>query len=126
MKKLKHFQLLDEVKDVRPIIESSHVFVLPSYHEGLPRSVIEAMAMGRAVITSDAPGCRDTVIDGFNGYKVKTRDSLDLVSKMEFFINNYEQIKIMGNNSRQFACERFDVSKVNTVMLKQMEFFFIK
>jgi len=126
MKKLKHFHLLDEVKDVRPIIESSHVFVLPSYHEGLPRSVIEAMAMGRAVITSDAPGCRDTVIDGFNGYKVKTRDSLDLVSKMEFFINNYEQIKIMGNNSRQLACERFDVSKVNTVMMKQMEFFFIK
>ena len=123
MKQAKHFQLLDGVNDVRPIIESSHVYVLPSYHEGLPRSTIEAMAMGRPVITSDAPGCKDTVIDGFNGCIVQTKDVLKLATKMEFFINSHDQIKIMGDNSRQLVCERFDVNKVNKLMLEQMEFF---
>lgn len=123
MKESHCFHLLDAVQDVRPIIESSHVYVLPSYHEGLPRSVIEAMAMGRPVITSDAPGCRDTVIDGINGYIVPTRDILGLAAKMEFFINNYDQIKIMGKNSRQLACKKFDVNKVNKTIMSQMEFF---
>jgi len=79
--------------------------------------------MGRPVITSDAPGCKDTVIDGFNGCIVQTKDVLKLATKMEFFINNHDQIKIMGDNSRQLVCERFDVNKVNKLMLEQMEFF---
>ena len=124
MKQSNHFKLLDEVNDVRPIIESSHVFVLPSYHEGLPRSVIEAMAMGRPVITSDAPGCKDTVIDGFNGFIVQTKNIAKLADQMEFFILNQDQIEIMGNNSKQLADDKFDVTKVNKIMLDEMQYFF--
>ena len=59
-----------KLSDVRPAIAASSVYVLPSYREGTPRTVLEAMAMGRAIITTDAPGCRETVIHGQNGYLV--------------------------------------------------------
>jgi len=111
------------VNDVRPIIKNSHVFVLPSYHEGLPRAVIEAMAIGRPIITTDAPGCRDTVVNSFNGYIVEKKNVSQLVNKMEFFIKHPDQIEVMGRNSRELVVEKFDVIKVNKTMMDAMEIF---
>lgn len=108
------------VGDVRPFIENSHVFVLPSYREGTPRSVLEAMSMGRPIITTDAPGCRETVNDGENGFLVDVKSVEQLVEAMERFIKQPELIESMGKRSREIACEKYDVHKVNKVMLKAM------
>lgn len=104
--------------DVRPFIQRSHVYVLPSYHEGLPRSTIEAMSIGRPVITTTAVGCRETVEDGVNGFKVAVADVKALAEKMIWFIEHPEQIEPMGLASRRIAEGKFDVHKVNAKMLK--------
>jgi glycosyltransferase involved in cell wall biosynthesis len=104
--------------DVRPWLVQASVFVLPSYREGVPRSTQEAMAMGRAVITTDVPGCRETVVDGVNGYMVPARSASILAEAMIKFIVNPNSIKLMGLESRRLAEERFDVNKVNTRMMR--------
>jgi len=110
------------VKNVNKHIASSAVFVLPSYYrEGVPRSTQEAMAIGRPVITTDVPGCRDTVVDGVNGFLVPKWNVNALVEKMCFFIENPEQINIMGKESYKIACEKFDVHKVNKKLFEIME-----
>lgn len=109
-----------QLSDVRPAIAESSVFVLPSYREGTPRSVLEAMSMGRAIITTDAPGCRETVIDGENGFLVPVRSVDGLVEAMKAFIENSELVAQMGQRSREIAEEKYDVHKVNTVMLREM------
>lgn len=110
------------VKNVNEHITSSAVFVLPSYYrEGVPRSTQEAMAIGRPVITTDVPGCRDTVVDGVNGFLVPKWNVNALVEKMCFFIENPEQINIMGKESYKIACEKFDVHKVNKKLFEIME-----
>lgn len=106
--------------DVRPFIEKTHVFVLPSYHEGLPRSTIEAMSVGRPIITTDAVGCKETVEENLNGFKVPVANSKALAEKMIWFINHPEQIEPMGLVSRKMAEEKFDVHKVNARMLEIM------
>lgn len=108
------------LEDVRPAIATSHVYVLPSYREGTPRTVLEAMAMGRPVITTDAPGCRETVSDGENGFLVPPRDALALATAMRRFINEPALGEQMGHRARQIAEERYDVHKVNAVMLNAM------
>ncbi len=108
-------------EDVRPFIEDCTVFVLPSYREGTPKSVLEAMAIGRAVITTDAPGCRETVKDGFNGFLVPAKDVNTLTDKMEFLINNRDTVCEMAANGRNIVEERFDVVKVNQVITSSMK-----
>ena len=111
-----------EVTDVRPHIAACHVYVLPSYYrEGTPRSVLEAMAMGRPIITTDAPGCRETVTEGENGFLVPPRAVDALVEVMEHFILHPELIAPMGLRSREIAESKFDVHKVNAQMLREME-----
>ncbi|KZX36410.1 glycosyltransferase family 4 protein [Wohlfahrtiimonas chitiniclastica] len=110
-----------KLNDVRPRIADASVFILPSYREGVPRSTLEAMSMGRAIITTDAPGCKETVIDGENGFLVPVKNSELLVNAMEKFILNPELIKSMGKKSRMIAEEKFDVKKVNQQMLQGME-----
>jgi len=106
---------------VKNWLAQASVYVLPSYYrEGVPRSTQEAMAMGRAVITSDAPGCRETVVEGLNGFLVPVRDPQSLAKAMLRFIEQPELIKSMGEASRVLAVERFDVHKVNGVMLATM------
>ncbi len=107
--------------DVRPYIKDSHVYVLPSYHEGLPRSILEAMSMGRPVLTTNAVGCKETVEEGINGFKVPVKSSELLAKKMIWFIENSDQIGKMGIESRKMAEDKFDVHKVNKEMLKIME-----
>jgi len=107
--------------DVRPYIKDSHVYVLPSYHEGVPRSTLEAMSMGRPVLTTNAVGCKETVEEGINGFKVPVKSSEALAKKMIWFIENSDQIEKMGIESRKMAEDKFDVHKVNKEMLKIME-----
>jgi len=111
---------LGRLSDVRPAIENCSVYVLPSYREGTPRTVLEAMAMGRAIITTDAPGCRETVVEGVNGYLVPVRSVGALAEAMMRFIEQPDLAKIMGARSRQIAEEKYDVHKVNEVMLREM------
>ena len=107
--------------DVRPWLAQTSVYVLPSYYrEGVPRSTQEAMAAGRPVITTDAPGCRETVIAGENGFLVPPRDVDSLAAAMLHFVENPGQIAVMGRNSRRLAEERFDVRAVNQRMLSVM------
>ena len=115
------FEYPGYVSNVQEWITNSSVFVLPSYREGVPRSTQEAMAIGRPVITTDVPGCRDTVIDGVNGFLIPKWDVNALVEKMCFFIENPEQINIMGKESYKIACEKFDVHKVNKKLFEIME-----
>lgn len=110
------------LNDVRPAIADCSVYVLPSYYrEGTPRSVLEAMAMGRAVITTDAPGCRETVIEGDNGYLIPVRDVDALEAAMQAFIDTPALVQTMGRRSYEIAKDRYDVHKVNAVMLKTMQ-----
>lgn len=110
-----------EVKDVKPYIRESSVFVLPSYYrEGLPRTILEAMAMGRPIITTDWPGCRDAVEDGVNGYLVKPKDYIGLSETMKKIIENPSKIKVMRQNSLRLCSERYDVNLVNEHMLSIM------
>lgn len=115
-------EYIGRLDDVRPAISGSSVYVLPSYREGTPRTVLEAMAMGRAIITTDVPGCRETVLDGVNGYLVPLHSVDALVAAMFRFIDEPELAIRMGAQSRQVAEEKFDVHKVNEKMLSEMGF----
>lgn len=111
---------LGPLDDVRPAIAAAHVYVLPSYREGTPRTVLEAMAMGRPVITTDAPGCRETVDEGQNGFLVPVGSVNALVASMLNFVENPALAPCMGSCSRQIAEDKYDVRKVNAVMLVEM------
>jgi glycosyltransferase involved in cell wall biosynthesis len=125
------------VEDVRKIIAKTTVYVLPSYYrEGTPRTILEAMAMGRAIITTDAPGCRETVHSetictnrvngnkiqkGSNGFLVPVRDVASLAKAMESFILDVSLAPKMGICSLKIASFKYDVHSVNTEILKAME-----
>jgi len=112
---------LGEQDDVRLAFQSSSVFVLPTfYREGIPRTILEALAMGRPVITTDAPGCREAVLDGDNGFLVPPKNSDELASAMRVFINSPELVTVMGKRSREEALKKYDVRLVNAIMLKEM------
>jgi glycosyltransferase involved in cell wall biosynthesis len=113
-------EYLGRLKDVRLAIAGSSVYVLPSYREGTPRTVLEAMAMGRAVITTDAPGCRETVIEGVNGFLVPVKDVNTLAATMLKFVKKPELVARLGEKSRELAEIKYDVKKVNAVMLEGM------
>lgn len=114
-------EYLGALDDVRPAFAEAQIYVLPSYREGTPRTVLEAMAMGRPIITTDAPGCRETVVHGRNGYLVPVRDVEALRSAMERFIVEPELASEMGAESLKIAREKYDVHKVNKVILEAME-----
>lgn len=94
------------------------VFVLPSfYREGVPRSILEALSVGLPIITTDAPGCRETVINEENGFLIPTQNLEALIKAMEFFITNTEKLVEMGLKSREYAEKRFDVNLINNDLL---------
>jgi glycosyltransferase involved in cell wall biosynthesis len=160
---LQHWQVegiieyLGRLEDIRPAYVGARIFVLPSYGEGTPRTVLEAMAMGRPVITTDAPGCRETVefmyevgdrksevgeqiadgghqkskdgspkecrdmiMRGKNGFLVPVRDPHNLAAAMERFILAPELAEQMGRESLRIALAKYDVHKVNAVILETM------
>lgn len=96
----------------------STVFVLPSYREGVPVSTQEAMAAGLPVITTNAPGCKDTVVDGVNGFLVSVGDIKGLEKAMLRFLYDPSLLPVMGEESRRIAEDKFDVHKVNDHLLK--------
>lgn len=114
-------EYLGSTSDVRPAIADTSVFVLPSaYREGTPRSILEAMSMGRAIITTDAPGCRETVRVDENGFLVPVSDSIALADAMERFLRDPGLVAPMGARSRAIAEEKYDVHLVNRVMMRAM------
>lgn len=107
------------LNDVRPAIADCSVYVLPSaYREGTPRSILEAMAMGRAIITTDAPGCRETVDHEVNGLLVAPRDSDALYRAMARFVADPGLAVRMGKESRRIAEAKYDVNLVNAELLR--------
>lgn len=111
-----------EQKIMQPFYERSSVFVLPSYYgEGTPKSALEAMATGRALIVADAVGCREVVHKGKNGFLVPARSPEAIASAMERFLDDENLVARMGSASRYLAEELFDVRKVNDVICDAME-----
>lgn len=110
-----------EQKDVRPYLAQCNVFVLPSYREGTPKTVLEAMASGKAIITTDAPGCKETVIDGKNGFLVQIKDVENLAEKMIALYENPQLVDKMAICGRQMAEDLFDVKKVNNIIVSAMK-----
>jgi glycosyltransferase involved in cell wall biosynthesis len=113
-------QYLGEIRDIRPLLAGCSVYVLPSYREGTPRTVLEAMAVGRAVITTDAPGCKETVTEGFNGLKVTVADVGALVAAMLKMARDPVMVQRMGHNGRQLAEQKYDANKVAQAMMGHM------
>jgi glycosyltransferase involved in cell wall biosynthesis len=113
-------EYVGEVEDVRPYLRDCTVYVLPSYREGMPRTVLEALAIGRAVITTTAPGCRETVHDGVNGFLVPPRNAAALADAMLRFIDQPALIAVMGRASRALAERVFDVRAVNSLIMRSM------
>lgn len=110
---------LGHVADVKPIVQSADCIVLPSYHEGLSRVLIEALAMGKPIITSDIPGCRETVENGRNGYLVPPRDVEGLVEAIRRFLSlSVEEREAMGRYGREKAEREFDIKNVIAVYRK--------
>lgn len=111
-------EYLGPTTDVRPYIAGCHVFVLPSYREGTPRSVLEALAMGRPALTTDAPGCRDTVEPGVSGWLVPPRDADALAQQMAQLCRlGPLAMQQFGAAARKRAEDKYDVHQVNSVLL---------
>ncbi|WP_379138560.1 glycosyltransferase family 4 protein [Paenibacillus sp. sgz500958] len=116
-----YIEYLGETKDVRPYLHRAKAFVLPSYYrEGIPKSILEAMAVGLPIITTDWPGCRETVEHGVNGLLVIPGNSAALAEAMEPFIYDRLLGNRMGLMSRKIAVDRFDVNQVNAVIKEAM------
>jgi glycosyltransferase involved in cell wall biosynthesis len=113
-------EYLGQLEDVRKVLEETFVYVLPSYREGTPRSVLEALSMSRPVITTDAPGCRETVVDGVNGFLVPPENAEALANAMERFILQPSMGQEMGAASRRLAEKKYDVHEVNRVILDSL------
>jgi glycosyltransferase involved in cell wall biosynthesis len=113
---------LGEVRDVRPHLAAASVFVLPSwYREGLPRTILEAMATGRAVVTTDMPGCREPVEQGITGIIVAPRDIEALEGAMMAFVRDPGLAVTMGECGRRAVAARFSVERVNAMLLAALQ-----
>lgn len=109
-----------ELQDITEIFQSSSCFVFPSYREGTPRAVLEAMACGRPVITTDEPGCRETVQNGVNGFLIKSKNVDELFNAMKVMYENKNCLRKMGNASREIAEEKFDVYRINEQIISEI------
>ncbi len=96
------------------------IYVLPSYREGTPRSVLEAMASSRPIITTNVPGCKETVINNKNGFLIKEKNVDQLEETMKNFINDENLIRKMGKESLNIACEKFNVEIINKKLLEEI------
>ena len=113
-------QYLGATDDVRPYIASAGVLVLPSYREGLPVSIMEGMSMGRPAVVADAPGSRDLVQAGVNGFLVPVRDAAALAAGMEKFIVRPELVTVMGESARRLAETQYDSRLVAADLIERI------
>jgi glycosyltransferase involved in cell wall biosynthesis len=105
-------------QDIRPYICMADCVILPSYREGMPRVILEAMAMGKPCVTSDAPGCKDAIADGDTGFICRTADALSLQQAMERFIALEENVKInMGFAARKRAEEVYSLPRITVIYM---------
>jgi len=116
----KYVKWIGYQKDMVKVYQDSHIVVLPSYREGMPKSLIEACAIGRAIITTDSIGCKECVDEGINGLKVPVYSSKELAIAIETLIINKNLITLMGENSRKKAENEFDI---NDVILKHLSIY---
>lgn len=106
-------------KNVENYLTNSDVFVLPTYYrEGIPRSILEALSIGMPVITTNTPGCKETVLRNENGILIEPKQLNELIMGIRFFLENPASIGPMGNRSRKLAVERFNVDIINDMILK--------
>jgi len=116
-----YIQWLGYRTDVLDLLKSCHIVAFPSYYmEGLPKSLIEATAVGRPVITTNSIGCKETVVDGYNGYLIPTKDSKTLAEKLKVLIDDSQLRQEMGRNSRKLAERDFSI---DTVVEKHLEIY---
>lgn len=109
------------VKDVRPYLAKSRALILPSfYREGLPMSIMEAQASSRCVITTNNIGCKETVIDGYNGFLVNKNCVNELVDKCVFLIEHKDKAVLMGQNARRFAETNFNQELINKSLIEEL------
>lgn len=102
-------------KDVKELLQQSHIVAFPSYYmEGLPKSLIEAAAVGRPIITCNSVGCKETVVDGVNGFLIPTKNVDSLVEKLDILLSDKELRIKMGKSGRKYAEEWFDIETVVT------------
>jgi len=123
---LEHYQVLlgdslkcvGKVHDVRSYLQQSSVLVLPTrYREGVPQSILEAMAYKLPIIATDMPGCREAVINKKNGFLIPPADHDTLVNAMRYFINNPQEIAAMGKRSYEYVCKNFTTEIVNNATI---------
>lgn len=107
-----YVQWIGHQSDMVAVYENSHIVVLPSYREGMPKTLIEACAIGRPIVTTDAVGCKECVDEGVNGYKVSVESVLELAQAIEKLITNQDDILKMGKAGRVKAENEFDVKNV--------------
>ena len=107
--------------DVLELTAMSNIYVLPSYREGVPRTLLEASAMAKPIVTTNTVGCREVVKNGKNGFLVPTQDSKSLANKIEYLLNHDDERKIMGENGRIMAINEFDVKQVVKQYIKLYE-----
>lgn len=108
-----YIQWLGYRTDVKQLLQSSHIVAFPSYYmEGLPKSLIEANAIGRPIITCNSVGCKEAVIDGYNGYLIPTKDVDALVEKLDILLSDAKLRQEMGKNARKYAEENFSIETV--------------
>ncbi len=100
------------------ILSGSHIVCLPSYREGLPKVLIEAASCGRPIVTTDAPGCREIVQDGINGFLVPVRDATAVAEALKKLIESPELRRCMGTKGRELVENEFTLEKVNTATLQ--------
>ena len=107
--------------DIRSFLGDSDLVVLPSYREGTPKTLIEAASMGKPLIATDVPGCREVVLDGINGFLCQVKSSVFLADAIKKFIEMDYSFKIeMGLKSRELAEQKFDVHKVNNCYINEL------
>ena len=109
-------------EDVRPFYCMADCVVLPSYREGVPRVLLEAMAMEKPIITTDAPGCRNVCVDGVNGFLVKPRDVESLYLAMKKAVEMGEaELRKMGKKGREIVEQKYEISKIVGEYVKIIE-----
>ena len=105
---------LGVVNDVRPYLEQCTALVLPSYREGFSMSIMEAQSTGRMIITTNVAGCKDAIVDGYNGFLVEKGNSEELAKKAIWCIENKDEVEKMCQNAREYALENFEQDKINS------------
>lgn len=111
-------EYLGVTEDVRPYIAASDCVVLPSYREGVPRSLMEASAMSRPIVTTDSPGCREVVADGETGYLCRVKDAQDLANKLELLLNLPRNVRMaMGRCGSELMKLTFDEQRIIAIYL---------